>query len=163
MLQPKLPKICARCGSRQGTSFWEIKGQVETLDSVTLVTIWLGFLLFRRCSYCFSLPVCKPCRAVLEKSQKVSITIKLIGVVLGIILLGIYARFFVRNEPIGTLIFSTVTFGGLIGYALGSIVGGIIKLRSSSYICSFNGRYFQFKNKNFHHQFAIMNPTLVKK
>jgi hypothetical protein len=100
---------------------------------------------------------------VLEKSQKVSITIKLIGVVLGIILLGIYARFFVRNEPIGTLIFSTVTFGGLIGYALGSIVGGIIKLRSSSYICSFNGRYFQFKNKNFHHQFAIMNPTLVKK
>lgn len=163
MLQPELPKICARCGLRQGTSFWKIKGQVSKVDSLTLVTFWLGFVLFQRFSYCFSLPVCNPCRAVLEKSQKVSVLIKLIGAILGIIVLGIYARFIIRRESIGTLIFSTVTFGGLIGYALGSIVGGIIKLRSSSYICSFNGQYFQFKNKNFHRQFAIMNPTLVKK
>lgn len=156
-----LPKLCARCGLRQGAELWKIESQTSKMDPTTFfLALLFGIIAVRRQTVkrSFSVLVCPPCKTRLEKAQKLPIQALLLGAALGGFVAGVL--FFIGSSR-ADMILMGLFLGSLPGGVVGLIAGRILEFMTSPGIGSFDGEYFYFTNRAFQRQFAKLNPSLV--
>jgi hypothetical protein len=139
----KLPNRCARCGSYDANQKW--------------ITSTTKSEYGRLATYRFTLPLCADCTAILIKRHQMGTKV-MIGTALvvgGVFILAILAS---SSEPT-----DNTKLLVLIPLAL-LLLGLFIAIRFLTYdrLMTFDGRYFNFTNKEFLKDFADLNPNLVK-
>jgi len=166
MFPYKLPDLCSRCGSLNGAGTWKVPQKANQFNLWAFLTTWFGLNMPRFEPNTFNVPVCSPCKAQLERSQKLTrgITISLaalLGLLAGLVFL--VKGVSLNNLLVGLIILILITlFSAMIG-AFGGIIFGLAIQDALNYeFCSFDGQYYHFKNKKFHREFALLNPELVK-
>jgi len=111
-------------------------------------------------------PVCNKCGDQLVQIHKITkwITISLaglLGLISGLVFLvkGVHWNALVA----GLIILILITlFSAMIG-AFGGIIFGLAIQDALNYeFSSYDGQYYQFKNKKFRREFELLNPTLTK-
>ena len=113
-------------------------------------------------TYRFEVPICQPCRIELERANRLQIAYPVAGGVAGLVL----------GAVVGGIVFpeTSIVVGGLrlsllgiVGFLLGTFLGAFIAFtKFPTYLGGYGGQYFGFENREFHRQFAELNPDLVR-
>jgi hypothetical protein len=166
MIPYKTPDLCSRCGSTQVATVWKINASRAQFNLWTFITQWFAFIFSRDLPNPIPVPICRACEAQLIKIDKISrgVTVFLailLGLIFGLVywVRGVHGNNLLAAITIMILI---ILFGALFGVFDGIIFDMIIKEALNYEFCSFDGEYYQFKNRKFHRQFAALNPGLVK-
>jgi len=143
----QLPKICCRCGEKQGVSMRQIN------DSSVIGFGYYGIAVsVKRLNYSFFVPVCDDCSEELERSDR---KIKMIRTIISLLITGctMYAFMFAGYIILG-LILSAAVFAILYLVLINRPISG-------RNLGVFSGGHFWFSNREFFCQFAELNPQLV--
>jgi hypothetical protein len=167
MFPYKAPALCARCGSHEVVTTWNVKKNTAKPSPWIIFTMWLGFYTIRNLKYSFEVPVCAECKDKLSGIQEWTNRLMLGLAILGAIVSLVYG--FMKVAP-GTpldlaLILSAALlalFAAIIGLGVGWIISFVIKDIFYYEFCKYDGKYFKFENKDFQREFAALNPNLVK-
>ena len=166
MFPYKSPELCSRCGSPEVAAIWKVAQKTDKFNLWAFLTSWFGLNIPRFASSTFDVPVCNKCGDQLVQIHKITkwITISLaglLGLISGLVFLvkGVSAN----NLLAGLFILILITlFSAMIG-AFGGIIFGLAIQDALNYeFSSYDGQYYQFKNKKFRREFALLNPTLTK-
>ena len=166
MFPYKSPELCSRCGSPEVTAIWKVTQKTDKFYLGAFLTSWFGLNIPRFASSTFDVPVCNKCGDQLVQIHKITkwITISLaalLGLISGLVFL--VKGVSVNNLLAGLFILILITlFSAMIG-AFGGIIFGLAIQDALNYeFSSYDGQYYQFKNKKFRREFALLNPALVK-
>jgi len=143
----QLPKVCCRCGEKQGTNFRPIY-----VSQISEVGYYVLFISVRRSKYSFGVPICDDCSEILRKSDK---KIKNSRIVVGV-LFALGAFYFFN--------FGGYFFTGLIISIMVYIIAHFVFINkpiTETGLGGFTGKYFWFSNRKFFKQFADLNPQFV--
>ncbi len=166
MFPYKSPELCSRCGSPDVAAIWKANQQTGKFNLMAFLTGWFGLNVPRFASSTFDVPVCNKCGDQLVQIHKITkwITISLaalLGLISGLVFL--VKGVSVNNLLVGLFILILITlFSAMIG-AFGGIIFGLAIQDALNYeFSSYDGQYYQFKNKKFRREFTLLNPTLIK-
>jgi len=166
MFPYKSPELCSRCGSPEIAAAWKVNQQTGQFNLWAFLITWFGVNIPRFRANTFEVPVCNACGVQLERIHKMTrwITISLaalLGLIAGLVFLvkGVHGN----NLLSGLIVLLLITlFSAVIG-AFGGIIFGLALQEALNYeFCSYDGEYYQFKNKKFRREFALLNPALMK-
>ncbi len=166
MILFKLPTRCARCGSLDVATTWKVRQKTVETSAWSYITLWLGFYIFHNETLAFDVPICRACHEKLEKIRKITRGILIsLAVLFGLVFGSVYWVQAVRGNALLAGI-ATLLLIAVIGALFGGFIGAVCKLvinEGTNYeFCGYDGKYFQFKNKLFRREFALLNPGLIK-
>ncbi len=144
--QISMPRRCARCGVTSIGGTWPIYSQYNYTFYIVAATYKTSR---------FPVPVCDSCKMYMDQDSSTWRNVFFASLVSMVIFL-----FLASTMPKYFSVFIGLTF-------LAGIVFFFSMLRRAKYygtsgIGNFDGKYFVFFNKDFHHEFAELNPELVR-
>jgi hypothetical protein len=143
----QLPKICCRCGERQG-----VKMRLIRDTKISGLGYYVIAVSVKRANFSFGVPVCDECSEILKRSDT---NTKIFRIVLCVLVAFVSFSFF--N-------FGGYFYVGLIVSILVYIVAHLIIVNqpiNGSPLGGYTGKYFWFTNRKFFKQFSELNPELV--
>lgn len=163
----QFPDRCARCGSPDVATHWQVLQKSAGIQDWKTLREWTDANLLGKGGERFGVPVCRGCALTLERIRRIARQVMIsLAIFLGLLFGIMYIAVAVKGDHLLTELVTllvVVLVGALFGGFIGLIFNLVIKDGFNYDFCSFDGQYFQFKNRNFRRAFAALNPGLVKK